>query len=136
MLFFSFRGVGPVRILQGVAAGLIGRDAARAGGWQTALLGLAVHFCIATAVVAVYFLASRKLSLLERAPIVCGVAYGIGVWLVMNFLILPLTAAGPPRFTTIGVVNGLFAHIFCVGLPTALLCRRQFASTRSTAAST
>ncbi|HET9766226.1 MAG TPA: hypothetical protein VFS60_05235, partial [Thermoanaerobaculia bacterium] len=33
----------PMRILQSVAAGLLGRQAARAGGWPTALLGLLLH---------------------------------------------------------------------------------------------
>jgi hypothetical protein len=43
-LFWTFRGVGPIRVLQSVAAGLIGREATVSGGTKTALLGLALHF--------------------------------------------------------------------------------------------
>ena len=45
--------VAPIRILQSVAAGLLGRDAARAGGMQTALLGAVLHYFIAFTIVVV-----------------------------------------------------------------------------------
>jgi len=42
---------------------------------------------------------------------------------VMNFVVVPLSAAGPPKFTLVGVLNQLFAHVFCIGIPTGLLAR-------------
>jgi hypothetical protein len=36
----------------------------------------------------------------------------------------PLSAAGPPRWTLAVVINGLFAHVCFVGLPSALFARR------------
>jgi len=130
MLFYGIRGVAPTRILQSVAAGVLGRGSFE-GGVPTAILGLGLHYVIAFCVVCVYFLASHRIAALHRAPIVSGAAYGIGVYLVMNFIVVPLSAAGPPRFTTVGVLNQLFAHLFCVGIPTALFAKSAAAAERA-----
>jgi uncharacterized membrane protein YagU involved in acid resistance len=122
IVFYGLKGIPPTRILQSVATGLLGRSAYE-GGIATALLGLALHYFIATVVVCVYFVASRRIAALRESPIAMGIAYGVCVYLFMNFVVLPLSAIGPPKFTMIGVLNQLFAHIFCIGIPTALLTR-------------
>ena len=127
ILFYWLRGVEPIRVVQGVATGLYGK-ASFQGGIRTALIGLALHFFIATVVVAVYHLASRKIALLRTAPIVMGATYGLLVYAFMNAVVLPLSAAGPPRFVLPVVLNGLFAHIFCIGIPTGLLARAPLTS--------
>lgn len=121
-IFFGLRGAKPVRILQSIAAGLFGRQSF-AGGWQTASLGLALHFFIATTIVAVFVLASRRFPWLVRAPVATGLAYGVAAWLVMNFVVLPLSAAGQPTFKWPMVANGVLIHMFGVGLPSALFAR-------------
>jgi uncharacterized membrane protein YagU involved in acid resistance len=124
IVFYWLRGVAPIRVLQGVAAGLYGR-ASFAGGMRTALIGLAVHFFIATVVVCVYHFASLRIAALRNAPLVMGVLYGLAVYAFMNAVVLPLSAAGPPKFVLPMVLNGLFAHVFCVGIPTAFLARAR-----------
>lgn len=123
ILFYAIRGVPPVRILQAVAAGAIGPSAFQ-GGLKTAFLGLLLHTLIAFVVVCVYHFVSLRVPLLTRRAILCGTVYGLLVFAVMNFLILPMSATGSPEFVWPAVVNGLFAHIFCVGIPTALSTRR------------
>jgi hypothetical protein len=76
--FYAFRGVSPVRILQSVAAGLLGK-AAFEGGAPTAVLGICLHFSIALVVAAVFYLASRRLSVLVRGPVPSGASYGVAV---------------------------------------------------------
>jgi uncharacterized membrane protein YagU involved in acid resistance len=121
ILFYAFRDVKPIRILQSVATGLLGRDAFK-GGIPTAILGLALHFFIAFVVVTVYYLASRRLEVLRRHPAIAGAIYGLLVYAFMNFAVLPLSAAGPPNFSSWpAVANGLFAHVFCVGIPAAVM---------------
>ena len=122
VLFYWLRGVAPIRVVQGVATGLLGR-ASFQGGAGTALLGLALHFFIATVVVCVYHAASRRIALLRRMPVVMGALYGLLVYAFMNAVVLPLSAAGPPKMIVPVVLNGLFAHVFCVGIPTGLLAR-------------
>jgi hypothetical protein len=119
----GFFGVSPARVLQAVASGLLGR-ASFSGGVSTAALGLGLHFFIAFTVAAVYVLASLKLPMLIRRPLVSGAIFGVLVWLVMREVVLPLSLFNQGRLTLIGLINGLFAHIFCVGLPIALATKR------------
>jgi hypothetical protein len=123
IVFYGLRGVAPIRILQSVAAGLLGPDAF-AGGWPTAGLGLALHLFIATVVAAVFVAAARRTPLLRARPIGSGAVYGLGVFAVMNWVVVPLSAAAPARWTTDVVVNLVFAHVCLVGIPIALIARR------------
>lgn len=122
--YYAFRDVAPMRILQSVAAGVYGRDGARSGGWKTALVGLALHFFIAFCVFTVYYLASRRFHFLTRHPILSGIAYGLGVYIFMSWVVVPMSAIGGsgPRVWW-AIANGLFAHLFCIGIPTALISR-------------
>src|SRR5579864_1345314 len=63
------QGVPPVRILQGIASGLLGPQAFKEGG-ASALLGGAIHFLIAFSAAAVFYVASRKIEFVTRRPIV------------------------------------------------------------------
>ena len=87
-------GVRPSRIFQSVAAGLLGREAAVAGGAPTAALGLALHFFIALTVAFVYYTAARYAEALWRRPWVFGSLYGVAVFGVMHYIVVPLSAAG------------------------------------------
>ena len=116
-------GIGPVRVLQFVASGVLG-PASFAGGAKTAILGLALHFVIATIWTIVFYLASRKwLSLIER-PVMFGLLYGIAVYTFMNFVVLPLSLVARRPITAVGTTIGLLTIMFCVGLPIALVVRR------------
>ena len=122
-IFFGLRsGAQPIRILQSIAAGLLGR-ASLSGGWRTAALGLVLHFFIAFVVVLVFLLASRRLPALRRHALPAGLLYGIAVYLTMTFVVVPLSAAGggvPPWPVAL---NGVLIHMFGVGLPAALAAR-------------
>src|SRR6516165_9177619 len=116
------RGVGARRGLQGIAAGLLGENAYN-GGLVTAGLGLALHFFVAFVVVSVFYLASRKIQLLTIHPIVSGVLYGIGVYLVMYRFVLP-TVFPTFRHRLWNELLAVAIHISLIGLPCALIVRR------------
>lgn len=117
-------GVGPVRVLQSVAGGLLG-VAAREGGLATAALGALLHFLIAFVWAAVYWLASRRLKVLVRRPVVCGLLYGAAVYAFMYLVVLPLSAAYfKPSFAPSAVLLNAAGHMLLVGLPIALAARR------------
>jgi hypothetical protein len=78
------KGVGPIRVLQGVAAGLLGRESAIQGGLATAVLGLAIHFFIAFVAASVFYLASRKIAWLTRQAVISGFLYGIAICHVLD----------------------------------------------------
>ena len=116
--------VRPVRVFQSVASGLLGPPA-YTGGTKTAVLGLALHFLIATTATAVFYFASRRLRFMIERPVTWGLVYGVLVYLFMNFVVLPLSAlqqrAAPPLSSR--VINMLII-MFCVGLPISLIVRR------------
>ncbi len=117
-------GVKPLRIFQSVAAGLLGQ-AAFEGGIQTFLLGLLLHFVVATCIAAVYYLASLKLPVLLHHAVVCGLIYGLLAYLGMNHVIIPLSAIGARPFSFRLFLPAFIAHAVLVGLPIALLARRS-----------
>ena len=124
IVFFGLRsGARPMRIFQGIAAGLIG-PAARQGGLKTALLGVALHYFIAFGIVVTYYLASRRARLLTGHPVICGLLYGLAAYAVMNLVVIPLSKIGGPAMPAAPVlINGLLIHMFGVGLPAALAAR-------------
>jgi uncharacterized membrane protein YagU involved in acid resistance len=122
-IFYGLHGVSPLRILQGIASGLLGR-AAFTQGRRSALLGVVLHFFIAFTAATVYLLASRGLPL-SRHPLLYGTLYGLAVYVVMNYIVLPLSHVVPkPHFSPVLFVNGVAALIFCVGIPVAFIARR------------
>ena len=80
--------MGPIRILQAIASGLLGADSYK-GGFTTVTLGLVLHFVIAFGATAVYYVTSCRLTFLAERAFVCGLVYGVAVYLFMNFIVLP-----------------------------------------------
>lgn len=125
MAFISF-GWGVPRA---VAAGLLGRQAFQ-GGVGTWILGVFLHYFIAYSAAAVYCAASRKLDFLKPHFVVCGMFFGIGLFLVMNLMVLPLSglhAHGPYQLR--GLIQGILVHMFLIGLPIGF-CLYQFSKPR------
>jgi hypothetical protein len=130
LIFYgTILGVPRLRIFQSVASGLLGR-AAYEGGTKTFLLGVLLHFVVATCIAAVYYVASLKLPVLIRRAVVCGLIYGLLAYLVMNYVVIPLSAIGLRPFSFRAFLPAFIAHAFLVGLPVALLARRSAKATR------
>lgn len=116
--FWSAKGVGAIRIFQSIASGLLGK-ASYDGGAATAWLGAGLHYFIATMMVVVYFVAARRWARLVRGPIARGLAYGLVLYGVMNFVVLPLSAAGMPTFDNVpwvasSIVMHMLLGVVCV----------------------
>lgn len=121
--YYALRGVGPVRIFQSVASGLLGADAFT-GGAPTAALGLGLHYVIAFVWTVLFVLAGRRFSLLRGKPLVVGAAYGVVVFLVMHFVVLPLSAVPKRPINPAMALIQVGIHIICIGWPIALAARR------------
>ena len=121
-IFFGLRGIRPVRILQGIASGILGRDAF-SGSAATAALGAVLHYFIAFAIVCVFLAASRRLPDLARRPWLYGPLYGLVVYAVMNYVVIPLSLVTMRPKPLAVLANGLLIHMLGVGLPTALIAR-------------
>jgi hypothetical protein len=124
MISAQLRGRSPVRTVQAVASGVLGAPAFD-GGWATFWLGMLLHFAIALGAATTFWLISRRLRFALARPVLAGLLFGVGVYLFMNFVVLPLsvvpfTLRYPPRVLLAGFVS----HGLLVGLPIALCVRR------------
>lgn len=116
--------VPPTRIFKSVASGVLGKEAARAGGFDVAMLGLFLHFFLTTIMAAIFVAWTRMVPDLNRWPLLSGVTYGLVIFAVMQFVVLPLSAnggGGHPQGQFL--IGGLLIHAFGVGLPIALIAR-------------
>jgi uncharacterized membrane protein YagU involved in acid resistance len=118
----EIKGTGSIRMLQGIASGLLGQRSFE-GGMTTAGLGLAIHFLIAFTAAAVFYAASRKFSSLTQHAVVSGLLYGIAVYIFMYWIVVPLVFPNA-RHSISRDVTAVIIHIVLIGLPIALVVRR------------
>jgi phage shock protein PspC (stress-responsive transcriptional regulator) len=123
LIVYGLMGSKPLRLLQGIAGGILG-PRTFSGGISTALLGLTLHFVIAFGAATVFFLASRVMPFLLNHAVLSGVLYGIAVYFFMNRVVVRLSAATKFPFSIKMMLIGVIIHIFCVGLPISLTIRR------------
>ncbi|HEX4303374.1 MAG TPA: hypothetical protein VHZ78_11310 [Rhizomicrobium sp.] len=106
--------INPLRILKTIAAGLIGLKAARAGGMEIAALGAALQIGMGIVIAAIFVVASNALPVLKRHWLPAGIAYGVPVFLVMTYVVVPHSAigGGMPPFTVTQALNFLAMLVF------------------------
>lgn len=125
--FWGLKGVPAQRIGQSIAAGVLGKDAF-GGGNATAALGLVLHYFIATMMAAAYALVARRWPALVARPVRYGLLYGLLLYVLMTYVVVPLSALpGPAAANTLWIACSIVAHALLVGLPIALIVRRGFA---------
>jgi hypothetical protein len=110
---------------RGVASGLLGSSAFK-GGPAIWTLGVLLHFVIAFGAAAIYCLASRRLGFLKEHFLVCGIFYGIAIYLVMNLVVVQLSAfpLKGRAFSVGAMIHGLLVHMFLIGLPISFSLRK------------
>ena len=117
-------GVSPTQVLQSVASGWLG-NAAFEGGLASAVLGLVSHYGILFVAAALYLVASRRFTVLRDQAVICGLLFGVAIYLFMNFVVVPLSAVPFQfKYTPAKLTRDLLVHTFLVGLPIALAVRR------------
>ena len=122
LVYFSAKaeieGSSPIRTMKAIAGFWLGKAAA-SGGLETAALGLATHFGLATIMALGYGIATSMMPAVRRQPFVSGPIYGLILYAVMYLGVLPLRWPSIfPRFDgwTLLVLDGL-VHI---GVGTAI----------------
>lgn len=125
IIFNAFRHITPYQIFQYIASGLIDGRSFTMGGASVAL-GVAIHYAIAMTWTAVFYLLSRRLKILTRQATICGIVYGGVVYIIMNFVVLPMTRVPHARaaMTVASRVSGVLALLFCIGLAIALMMKK------------
>ena len=111
--------------LQYLASGAMG-NAAFTGGLATALFAVILEFIMTIIIAGIFILSADRIPLLRRHVIPGSLLYGFGVFIVMNFIVLPLSAAptlpAPPMWLFIEII---LEHILLIGLPLGILMRQH-----------
>jgi uncharacterized membrane protein YagU involved in acid resistance len=112
------RSASPERVFQSVSAGLLGREAAMAGGLPTALLGVVLHVVIAIGMATAFVLTAQRVPALLRWPWpLVGLAYGAVLYAVMHGVVVPLSRASAPPFWWPWAIADVGSHLLLCGLP-------------------
>ena len=103
-------GVDPLLILRAIASGLLGR-AAFHGGLPASILGLALQWAMCLLIATIFVVAARRLAWMRRYWVAAGVAYGVVVFVVMEYVVVPLSAAMKPHFTAASLLENVLAML-------------------------
>ena len=108
---------------KGVAGCLIG-PAAREGGIEMVLLGVALHFFICFAAATLLYFILKKVPALPRQWLLVAVVYGVVFMLVMNYVVAPLSLARRSIYPVETLPVNAFWHVVLVGLTSAWFVTR------------
>lgn len=122
--FSALGGVTPGQVLRYVASGPFG-DGMRDWGVTGAAIGLLVHFFLMNLMVDVLGMSAMRWPALLTRWVITGIVYGLILYAVMYWVVVPLRFGRFPALSLWGVGNALFSHIVCVGLPMAYVLRRM-----------
>jgi hypothetical protein len=89
-VWFEWTIKGLTQVFQSIAVGVLGR-ASYEGGTASALLGAGLHVAMAIAFVAICIALSFRFRLLVEKPVASGLLYGLGLYVAMNFVVMPLS---------------------------------------------
>lgn len=98
-----------------VASGVYGKGAFKMGdavGWQ----GVGLHFGMSLIIAAIYVLAAERLAFLRSNALVWGLLYGIAIFVVMSYVVRPLSRAGVAHYPTANAFFSQLAAMLIFGL--------------------
>ena len=111
-VWFSWDIAGLIRVFQSIAVGVLGK-ASLEGGVPAALLGAVLHVFMATMFVIACTLVARRVPDLLKKPYVYGPPYGVLLYIIMNFVVMPLSRVGAsPSFKHLDTIAmSVVAHM-------------------------
>jgi hypothetical protein len=127
LIYNSFRQITPAMVFSYIAGALVGMAKAVQMGSAGIALGVLIHYSIAMTWTIIFYAASRKIAMLWRRPVISGLLYGCVVFVVMNFVVLPLSNVPHVKHHVtmfVWVFNVIVPLLVCIGLTISLLIRK------------
>ena len=129
IVYYIYFKLNPLEVLQFIASGVYGPTAI-GGSFFMVIAGTFFHFLIAYVCAVLFLQAYPRIPILRKNAAISGLSFGLGIWLVMNLIILPLSnipkSPFDPGLATVGIVW----HMVLVGLPIAIIIRNFYNSTK------
>jgi hypothetical protein len=108
-------------VLKSIAAGWVGRHAARAGGMGMVLLGAVTQEFISIVAAGIYAFASMRLPILIRQWLIMGILFGGACDLFLMHIVGPLAGLQMQTVGTYGWWANLIANMLTYGPPIAFV---------------
>ncbi len=109
------------RIFQYIAGGIFGKPVFD-GGAVMICVGVLLHYFIAFTFTVLFFFIYPKINILAKKKIITGLIYGIIIWIIMNFIVVPVSNTTPKfAFNIRAALVGALILMFAVGLPISLI---------------
>ena len=118
-----------ILLYQGIASGVLGARAF-AGGIQTAILGLSLHYLIALIWTVFFFFAYPKMKFLAMNRTATAIGYAVFVSCVMTFVVLPLSNVHHSPVRAEPFLISTVILIFTIGLPITTIVRKYYSTNR------
>lgn len=119
-------GASPAGMFKYIASGVFGPEKAFAGGTEMVMLGVFFHYFIAFSWTIFFFFLYPTVNFLQKNKYASGVLYGIFVWIMMSYIVVPLSKVPQGTFTIKGALLGASILIVAIGLPIALMTHRYY----------
>ena len=87
---------------------------------------------VAMSMAVTYYLFARKWPQLWEKPWTYGPLYGVLLYGIMNYIVVPLSNANPGSRNLTWVLLSIAVHAFLIGTPCAVFARRAMLATRVT----
>ena len=126
VIYTIVRGSTAERVFQFIASVVLGKESYNMAPWST-LLGILMHCGIALTLTTIYFALAGPIEKLTRSWFLSGFFYGLGTWIFINQFLFVLVGI-KSSYTALppwpGLLNGVLAHIFLVGIPIAFFAAK------------
>lgn len=126
--YFKNNASTPDKVLRYIASGVFGKKAfAPANAGSMVWVGLAFHYLIAIVFTAFFYLIYPRIKWLSANRVVTGIVYGIFVWAIMFFLVLPQTSTpGKKLQFDASTPVSILILIVAIGLPLSFFAAKYY----------
>ena len=98
-------------ILKAIASGVLGKASFKLG-MEAESLGVLLQWAMSILIAAIFVVTASRVTLLKRQWLAAGLAYGVVVFFVMNYVVVPLSAIGRvPHFTAARFMENMLAML-------------------------
>ncbi|HTM99950.1 MAG TPA: hypothetical protein VL088_14440 [Pedobacter sp.] len=114
----------PITVLNFIASGFFGKEAF-SGGNTMAAFGLFFHYIIALGFTLLFFILYPKLKGFIQNKFFLGSAYGVFIWLTMQFIIVPMSRVPSMKLSVQGAITAILILIACIGIPLSIYANQS-----------
>lgn len=113
----------PDKVLKYIASAVFGKEAL-AGGISMTIMGLVFHFIIAGSFTVLFYFLYPTLLRWIRNKIFMAFLYALFMWIVMTFIVLPLTPLNRGSVVPLKTIKAVLSLTVAIGLPLSFMMGR------------